>query len=151
MPRPNLSTQAGRQLPKPVQLRLLVCDACRRLNQADPHPAHGHGPGYHTTETLLRTMAQLRGPSSPSEPSISLKELLDICDTEGNAQNGGGTFSLHGDPHTGYLVRHVPEPIPPGRGMGLGDIGSPVAGPAVPFGAGRAFGRPGGGIPSQGF
>ena len=139
----------NRQLARPVQLRLLVCDACRRLNQIGLDKS-GVGPDYHSVEALMQQMDQLR---APSDPPIHPKDILDICDTEGNAQNGGGTFSIKSD-RTGMFIQYMADGASGGFPRvlgGHGEIGSPVTSSAVPFGAPRGFGRPGGGIAAPGF
>ncbi|CAG7984380.1 unnamed protein product [Penicillium salamii] len=108
---------------RPVTIRLLVIQACKHLNST--RSPHNDG-GYHDVNLVLEQVDQLR---SPKEPSISLDELLDICDTEGNPQNGGGSFSVKEGPG-GRSVRFEPDPnsaIPGHRGSIVpGDIGSPV-------------------------
>ena len=153
--RPHMTAIGGhggsnRQLAKPVQLRLLMCEACRRLNPSGPDN-NGAGREFHSIQAIVRQMEQLR---PASEPQIQVRELVDIVDTEGNAQNGGGTFMVDGEgPH--MYVRYMPDGTS-GGGMGRflgghGDIGSPVTSSAVPFGTPRGLGRSGGGIPAPGF
>jgi hypothetical protein len=60
-------------------------------------------------------------------------ELLDLCDTEGNQSNGGGSFETRRDDATGRVqIRWVPngsEHIAQRAvGRSLGEIGSPVIG-----------------------
>lgn len=66
-----------------------------------------------------------------SEAPISLRELLDICDTEGSPQNGGGSFSIKED-ETGRYVKFEPDTnsaVSGHRGSLVpGDIGSPIPG-----------------------
>ena len=74
-----------------------------------------------------------------------MQDLYVICDTEGNSQNGGGSFEIerHGD--AGAYVRFDPGrsmSMSMGGGMGPGDIGSPVPGGAMPS-FGRGFHHPG--------
>lgn len=82
---------------------------------------------------VLRQIEQLK---PPSEPAISLKEMLDICDTEGNPQNGGGTFSIRDD-GSGQFVKFEPDLINSAasghRGsIAPGEIGSPITNSSVP-------------------
>lgn len=98
--------------------------------------------GYHNINSVLGHVEQLR---PANEPAISLEEMLDICDTEGNPQNGGGSFTTKED-ENGRYVRFEPDtnsgPLASHRGSLVpGDIGSPVPGNSnpVPFGG---FGTP---------
>lgn len=77
--------------------------------------------------------------------------MLDICDTEGNPQNGGGTFIIKGEGENGKSVKFEPDnnsSLPGHRGSIVpGDIGSPVPSNSLPaFGgigaAGRQFSSP---------
>lgn len=71
-----------------ITIRLLVCQACNKLT-ASPPMSSKHG--FHSIDLVLRQVELMR-PSN--EGSVSLKEVLDICDAKGNAQNGGGSFTL---------------------------------------------------------
>lgn len=79
------------------------------------------------------------------EAPVSMPEMLDICDTEGNGQNGGGSFTTHLEDQVGLLIK-----FDSGRNTsisrGVGDIGSPIAGGgAMPIiGGQRPFQQPGG-------
>ena len=131
---------------RPVMIRLLVCQACKHLTNVNPVKVNN---GFHNVEAVLRQVEQMK-PSN--EGPIQRQELLDICDTEGNAQNGGGSFIIEDHEPNGTFVKFEggnPTPLL-GRG-GPGDIGSPVPGSHGPvFGGQRHFG-PGGVISSSGF
>lgn len=79
------------------------------------------------------------------EAPIGMQEMLDICDTEGNGQNGGGSFAIHSEDQVGLLIK-----FNFGRdtsiSKGVGDIGSPIVsgGPMPIIGGQRAFQQPGG-------
>lgn len=92
-------------------------------------------------EMLLNQVEQLR---SPNDSSITLDEMLEICDTEGNHQNGGGSFSVKENEKTRY-VKFEPDTnsaISGHRGSLVpGDIGSPVPGNSNPATFG-GFGTP---------
>ena len=81
---------------------------------------------------VLGQIEQLR---LSSEPAITLDELLDICDTEGNHQNGGGSFSIKED-ENGCSVKFDPgtnSAVASQRGSLVpGDIGSPISGNSHP-------------------
>lgn len=83
-----------------------------------------------------------------NEGTISLQEMLDICDTEGNNQNGGGFFIIESPEKTSTFVK-----FDPGRNTSMstrggvpGDIGSPIPGSVFPgFGGIRPY-QPSGGL-----
>lgn len=114
---------------RPVAIRLLVIQACKQLNTMSPSKG---ADGYHDVNLVLRHVEQLR---PQNEPSISLKEMLDICDTEGNTQNGGGTFSIRKD-ETGEFVKFEPDNNSASSGhrgsIVPGEIGSPVPSSSLP-------------------
>lgn len=123
---------------RPVTVRLLVIQACKYLNSLSPRVGSG---GYHDVNLVLDQVEQLR---SPSEQAISLDEMLEICDTEGSSQNGGGSFSIKNE-GSGQFVKFEPDTnsaVAGHRGSIVpGDIGSPIpahSNPAV-FGG---FGAP---------
>jgi hypothetical protein len=123
---------------RPVTLRLLACQACKQLSFSTPGK---NSNAFHHVDAVMRMIEQLR---PVSEASIHQRELLDILDTEGNAQNGGGSFVFQEMSH-GTFVKYETEPAPGIRGVGApGEIGSPIGTPAMPFG--RGF--PHGGIPA---
>lgn len=78
----------------------------------------------------------------------SIREIEDICETEGDAQNGGGLLHIRRSGPT-FAVRFEQDvgPMsavgrPPG---GLGEIGSPVPGNSVLAGFGQGGGERTGG------
>ncbi|KAN0083447.1 Salt tolerance down-regulator domain containing protein [Elaphomyces granulatus] len=140
---PNNAFGAGghHRLTRPVSVRLLVIQACKNLNTMSPTK----GPAsFHNVSKVLRQVEQLN-PST--EPPISLDEILDICDTEGNPQNGGGSFTVNDDGVNGKSVKFS-EPdnnsaLSSHRGSLVpGDIGSPAPGNPLPMfgGIGAASG-----------
>lgn len=114
---------------RPVTIRLLVIQACKQLNTMSPSKG---ASGYHEVHIVLRQIDQLR-PST--EPAISLKEMLDICDTEGNPQNGGGSFLIRDD-ENGHFVKFEPDTNSAAsghRGSSVpGEIGSPIPNSSIP-------------------
>lgn len=98
--------------------------------------------GYHDVNAVLRQVDQLR---PPNEPAIPLKEMIDICDTEGNAQNGGGSFSIKTG-NDGQLVKFEPDTnsrVSGHRGsIAPGEIGSPIPSSTVPSFSGIGLGTP---------
>lgn len=103
---------------RPVAIRLMAAEACRELS-ATPGTAND---GFHPAQFLLHQIEQM---TPPHEPVISLNEMLEICDTEGNSQNGGGSFVVRTDSFQGQSVK-----FEPGNDIGsmrpVGDIGSPI-------------------------
>ena len=125
---------------RPVTIRLLVIQACKQLNMMSPSKG---ASGYHDVKIVLRQVDQLR---STNEPPITLKEMLDICDTEGNTQNGGGSFSIKSD-ETGDYVKFEPDTNSASSGhrgsIVPGEIGSPVPSSSLPaFGIGTSMSTP---------
>ncbi|OJD19453.1 hypothetical protein AJ78_00627 [Emergomyces pasteurianus Ep9510] len=109
---------------RPVTIRLLVAQACKQLNATSPTKGNS---GFHNVNHVLRQVKQL---NPPNEPQITLNELLDICDTEGNPQNGGGSFAIKTEGTHGTFVRFEPDnnsmPSGPRGSIAPGDIGSPI-------------------------
>lgn len=132
--RPNAS--------RAVVIRLLICQACNKLTASQPP---GHRNGFHPVDVVLRQV-ELMKPTS--EGTISLPEMLDICDTEGNNQNGGGSFNVESQENSGTFVKFESgrNTSMSTRGGVPGDIGSPITGGAFTgFGGTRPF-QPTGGL-----
>ncbi|EEP82502.1 conserved hypothetical protein [Uncinocarpus reesii 1704] len=114
---------------RPVAIRLSVIQACKQLSTA----SGADKSGYHNVNQILRHVEQS---SSPNEPLITLDEMLDICDTEGNAQNGGGSFAIKNEGPRGTFVKFEPDNnsiSSSTRGSIVpGDIGSPVPSSILP-------------------
>lgn len=105
---------------RPVAIRLMVAEACKKLS-ATPGTSND---GFHPAQFLLRQIEQMK---PPHEPPISLNEMLEICDTEGNAQNGGGSFVVRNDNFQGQSVKFEPTGGTANQ-RSVGDIGSPMVG-----------------------
>lgn len=122
----NHRTHASR----PVAIRLLVIQAIKHLNSMSPSK---YAPGFHEVNRLLRQVEQLK---SPNEPPIALNEMIDICDTEGSPQNGGGSFIIKEDGSGSRYVKFEQDsssPLSSHRGSFVpGDIGSPVPASSIP-------------------
>lgn len=122
-----MGMQAGigrSHVPRPISVRLMLVQACRHLSAI----SSGKGDGYHPAREVLRQVEQLQ---PPGEPPVSMDEILGICDTEGNVQNGGGMFEVMIDNARGQIIKFVEDSGKGGPGLrgGLGDIGSPMAAP----------------------
>ena len=117
--------------PRPVVIRRLLAEACKQLSAAP-----GSAPdSFHPVQNVLRQVA-------PKEPTVSLEEMLVICDTEGNAQNGGGSFEVRNDGQRGQVVKFEADGGINWTGT-VGDIGSPIIGHSQPAAFGHVFGAPG--------
>lgn len=126
-------------------IRQLVCQACNKLSISPPLNSRN---GFHSVEVVLRQVEMLK---TGHEGPILLRELLDICDTEGNSQNGGGSFTVEKYEPNGLYVKFEPGH---NRSIGArgaaGEIGSPITSFYTP--GARMAQPPGGGvISSSGF
>lgn len=110
---------------RPLTIRLAVCQACRQLSQRT-------GPDtYHDVSALLRQM-ELNGVLHTAPPM--LKEIEEICETEGDAHNGGGLLSFRQTGENNFAVCFDEDSAAPMMnrtpGAPLGEIGSPVSPPS---------------------
>jgi hypothetical protein len=113
----------------------MLVEACRALGAA--------GETLHPVQSLLRQLEMLK---APGEPPVSMEEMLGICDTEGNGQNGGGSFEVMMDKSRGQVVKFTEDSIQPRSSVG--DIGSPLPSHSqtASFPIGQSFGAPGRGF-----
>lgn len=104
--------------PRSVAIRLMMIRACRNLQGSTPD-------GFFDINAVKE---QLEAVHSPRDEPLSEKEILDICDTEGNATNGGGSFEVRND--SGRLLIRYESDVPANhRPVGApGEIGSPIVG-----------------------
>ncbi|KAK4493702.1 hypothetical protein PRZ48_014887 [Zasmidium cellare] len=141
----------GVGLSRPLTIRLAVCQACKQLSQAN----RGEGDGFHNVDVLLHQIEANR-PMLDSPPT--LRELEEICETEGDSQNGGGELHVRKDDGSNsFAVKWEADAGTPDQGRGnsgLGEIGSPMPSrpsPATGFGApGMPIGRAPGMLPNLG-
>lgn len=130
----NSAIRAGH--PSSVTVRLALCKACKTLASTAPD-------GYIEMSVIRGQVEKILCEEPPLE-----RELLEICETEGNSHNGGGVFEVRTDTNGHNFIKH--ESGDDGdrhRTLGApGEIGSPVVGSGVAhFGArGGNFGPPGG-------
>lgn len=127
-PRPSVSR------PRHVQVRLMVCQACRHLDSQKPTADR-----FHDVNAIHQTVDTLRG---PTDPFIDAAEIVDITDTEGDGNNGGGSFEVRQEAPNRTLIRYDADAHRGSAGPGLGEIGSPFPGhsmPAIPIGGNRNF------------
>ncbi|KAK0662900.1 Stress response protein NST1 [Lasiodiplodia hormozganensis] len=123
---------------RPVSVRLMVCQACKQLAQSQPKP-----DGFYDMPTIIRTIeSSVRG---LTDAPVQEHEVIDICETEGDAHNGGGFLRKKDGPDGTVEVKFEPDSANsaggiriPGQGAlhGLGEIGSPVPSHSTPFGMG---------------
>lgn len=134
-------------LNRPLTIRLAICQACKQLTTA----ARGEGDGYHAVDVLLRQIEHNR-PMLDAPPT--LREIEEICETEGDGNNGGGELSVRKSTSDagGMAVKWSADAATPDHQraghVGLGEIGSPMpskTSPVVGFGAPGMGRAPGGG------
>jgi hypothetical protein len=119
--------------PRSVAIRQLLVRACKDLENYAADAA-----GYIELSAVKGHVDSIN--TSPSE-LIDEVELLDICETEGNPQNGGGSFDIRRDDSGKVAVR-----FELGGGSGLspfqrnvgppGEIKSPIVRASIPFSRG---------------
>lgn len=104
--------------PRSVAVRLMICRACKNLE--------GNAPdGYVDINAIKEQVDQF---NPPNEQPVSEKELLDICETEGNPINGGGSFDIRKDANDHASIRYENDTSST-RPIGApGEIGSPIVG-----------------------
>ena len=126
---------------RPLSIRLAVCQACKQLAAREPS-----SDNYFSVESVLR---QVEANRLILDSPITFKEVEEICETEGDAHNGGGFLHARHDASIsgGFAVKFEPDAGTPKSGrppQSLGEIGSPMPGHSVPatgFGGGAAVGR----------
>ncbi|KAI1172781.1 hypothetical protein F4777DRAFT_560474 [Nemania sp. FL0916] len=125
---PSHATRAAQ--PRSVVIRQLLVRAYKDLENYAADAA-----GYIELSAIKGHVDSIN--PSPSE-SIDERELRDICDTEGNPQNGGGNFYTRDDDNGKTAIRFE---MNGGSGRAPyvgapGEIGSPVVGAGIPFSRG---------------
>lgn len=128
---------------RPVTVRLMVSQACKVLTANNPAKT---GSGFNNISTILRQVEQLK---PANEAPVQIQEMLGICDTEGNLQNGGGSFTIRDEGPRGVFVRFNADDNAQVSGRGPGEIGSPIQGNSTP--AFRPFHPPGNTVAPSGF
>ena len=82
---------------------------------------------WHRAEDVHREVL-IANPAPAHEAQVSMQEMLEICDTEGNTTNGGGSFSTIQD-QGGLFIKYEAGRNASLSGRGApGDIGSPIIG-----------------------
>ncbi|KAH7310483.1 salt tolerance down-regulator-domain-containing protein [Stachybotrys elegans] len=123
---PSLTPIRPAVQPGHVAIRLMLCHACKDLSGSSVADADGY-----IDLGLIKTHVD----SQSGDPTITEQNLLDLCETEGSALNGGGTFEVRQDPMSRISIRWVPDASnglnPQFKAVGApGEIGSPLAGHA---------------------
>lgn len=117
----NAPTNMRPSQPRSVAVRIMLCNACKNLEGLTPD-------GFHSIAAI---QDQLDVINPYGEQAITTKEILDLCETEGSAHNGGGFFDIRSSPD-GFSIRYEADAHTYGRSGGAvgapGDIGSPVVG-----------------------
>lgn len=137
---------AGAGLSRPLTIRLSLCQACKQLASSQS----GESDGFHNVDVLLRQIISNR-PMLDSPPT--LREIEEICETEGDGQNGGGELHIRKDVPGGdkFSVKWTPDATTSDQrtgGLGgLGEIGSPMPNKSS---LAAGFGAPGMSRPSGG-
>jgi hypothetical protein len=105
-----------------VAVRLALCRACKHFDGSTPD-------GWIELELIKDQVNYM----AFEEGLVSEKELLDICETEGNAVNGGGSFEVRKDENDHFSIRYEND-LAHHRPLGApGQIGSPVVGRGMAF------------------
>ncbi|KAL2018502.1 hypothetical protein VTK56DRAFT_787 [Thermocarpiscus australiensis] len=135
-PPPPASTFGGQGVvdrpiePRSVAVRKMLRRACEELASAEGKKAEGKAEASDLFIPLEKIKAQV-DVFNHGHP-VDEKELLDICETEGNEVNGGGSFDVQEDGQGRKSIRFVsgnerPTPQPVQRAVGY-HPGSPVGG-----------------------
>jgi hypothetical protein len=104
--------------PRSVVIRLLIYQACKTLEGSNPD-------GFYDINAIKEQV----NTGNSLEQLASEQEILDICETEGNAINGGGSFDIRKDNNGHYSIRYEDDMLAPHRPVGApGEIGSPIVG-----------------------
>ncbi len=118
--------------------RIAMRTACEKL---DGRSLNAQSSGWLRAEDLLREVQSMK---PAYEAPTSIPEMLEICDMPGNTHNGDGLFTRLQD-SSGWMVKYESGRSPSISGGGRAvDIGSPIAGGAMPtIGGQRHFQQPG--------
>ena len=133
-PMPPASTFGGQGVidrpiePRSVAVRKMLRRACEELTDAENKKAEDPASDAFIPLERIKTQVGMFNHGYP----VDERELLDICETEGNEINGGGSFDVRDGDQGGKLIRFVsgterPTPQPVHRAVGY-HPGSPVGG-----------------------
>ena len=123
-PHPVMASVRPNAQPRHVALRQMLCQACKDISSSGNTDHEGF-------MDLGAIRSQIT--SQSGDATISEQDLMDLCDTEGSASNGGGSFDVrHNAAGPGKnMIRWVPDVVdsinPQYRAVGApGEIGSPL-------------------------
>lgn len=136
-PMPPVSTFGGQGVvdrpiePRSVAVRKMLLRAWEELAMAESKKSDGKSPASDTFVPLERIKTQVE--MFNHGHAVEEKELLDICETEGNEVNGGGSFDVREEPGGSggaKAIRFVsgnerPTPQPVQKAVGY-NPGSPI-------------------------
>jgi hypothetical protein len=91
--------------PRSVAVRKMLRRACEELASAESRNAEGNAEASDTFIPLERIKTQVEILNHGF--AVDEKELLDICETEGNEVNGGGSFDVVNDGQGHKSIRFV--------------------------------------------
>lgn len=106
--------------PRSVAIRVLLCKACRNISAST-------GEEYHPLSAIKQAIEASQRLHAPYDDPVSDKELLDLCETEGNPNNGGGFFDIKERDGETAIKFDADDGM---RANVPGDIGSPIVGSA---------------------
>lgn len=128
----GLQNGMGRQN-RSVTVRQLLCHACREVAESPATPAEDRLDTGHVSLKAVKNRIDQHQRATQQEPTTD-GELVDICETLGNAANGGGNFDVLTASGEKY-VRWVPDrsgadghPLQRAPIGAPGQIGSPAIG-----------------------
>ena len=128
------------------QLRVNVCRMCRQLDNTPSSATPSDG--FHDLHDILQGL----NTGMPPHAHVGRNEVVDILDTLGDPQNGGGSFQTRQEGDR-MLVKY--ESDIPLSNHGVGQVGGPLAGLGPIASPGQQLsslaGRPFAPIGSQGF
>ncbi|KAK8143544.1 Stress response protein nst1 [Beauveria asiatica] len=124
------------QASRPIAIRQMLCNACKALAGTSSDGV-GDGSGFVDLHALRSHIE-----SQCNDPTITAQDLLNLCDTEGSASNGGGTFDVVKRDNAAHAIRWVPDVTM--LDSLLGSNGLPGGGPVFrqPVGAPGEIGSP---------
>lgn len=124
------SQHPGREIPRPVWIRRLLCSACKSMS-----PRQSSTDGFLDANEVHQHVNAMR---SANEAPIGINEIKEACDIFGEDANGGGNLEYkEAQPNSGqishikFVETGMPNPMP---NTALGEIGSPIPGHSVPVG-----------------
>lgn len=108
--------------PPTVLLRKALCRACEHLASNPTVDSMAGFVSLHDIKVMIHNMIG----------GVEEKDILILCDTEGNHANGGGSFEMREDEHGRNWIRFdrhgPPKPAPIHRAVGApGEIGASTA------------------------